>query len=147
MRKKDYTSMTLDRQLRHKKRMKLYFQKYRIKNRDRVNEISRLSRAKAKVRCFKAYGGCHCCWCGEQDMIVLTIDHINNDGDIHRRKINSVWIYSWLKKHNYPKGFQILCFNCNYAKTQNNGVLPENRKNKYANLQNKRPAKIMNGVP
>jgi hypothetical protein len=49
------------------------------------------------------------------------IRHINNDGAAHRKKINGhnhggVDMGSWLKRNNYPEGFQVLCVNCNHAK-------------------------------
>ena len=49
----------------------------------------------------------------------LTIDHINNDGAEERRRIGRKFgyaFYSWLKKHNYPEGYQDLCMNCQFQK-------------------------------
>ena len=58
---------------------------------------------------------CNCC--KENTIEFLAIDHINNNGAEHRKTIgNNVQIAYWLKKHNYPEGFQILCHNCNMAK-------------------------------
>jgi hypothetical protein len=56
----------------------------------------------------------------------LTVDHINNDGAEHRRKIGAgiCSLYWWLKKNHFPDGFQILCYNCNGARARNNGVCP-----------------------
>ena len=47
---------------------------------------------------------------------ILTVDHINNDGVAHRKKIKKRNIYQWLTKNNFPEGFQTLCMNCNFAK-------------------------------
>lgn len=71
----------------------------------------------AKTRCFQAYGG-KCACCGESNPIFLSIDHINNDGADHRREIGGGGpiIYRWLKKHNWPLGFQVLCYNCQWGK-------------------------------
>jgi len=33
-------------------------------------------------------------------------------------------IHRWLKKHKYPDGFQVLCFNCNVGKYLNKGTCP-----------------------
>ena len=53
----------------------------------------------------------------------LTLDHLNNDGAEHRKKVifngnrhggNST--YLWVIRNNYPDIFQILCMNCNYKK-------------------------------
>lgn len=53
---------------------------------------------------------------------MLTIDHIHNDGAKHRREItggisqNGAKLYAWLKKNNYPEGFQVMCWNHNMKK-------------------------------
>jgi len=61
----------------------------------------------------------NCKCCNESEYKFLTIDHINNDGNIHRKefKINSGnKLISWIIKNNFPDIFQILCFNCNLSK-------------------------------
>jgi hypothetical protein len=60
------------------------------------------------------YGG-KCMCCGETEEAFLSIDHINGGGNEHRKKVHR-HIGLWLKKNNYPDGFQILCHNCNQAK-------------------------------
>lgn len=57
-----------------------------------------------------------CAYCGHGDMDVLCLDHINDDGKTHRQQTGLNRIYAWLCKHDYPKGFQVLCFNCNRKK-------------------------------
>lgn len=61
---------------------------------------------------------CKCC--GETTYEFLAIDHINGGGNKHRRdttnKCGSYNMYCWLKRNNYPEGFQVLCHNCNLAK-------------------------------
>ena len=68
-----------------------------------------------KLQTIKQYGGA-CACCGERTLRFLTIDHINNDGAAHKRAINRAPMYRWLRRHNFPDGFQVLCFNCNCAK-------------------------------
>lgn len=55
-----------------------------------------------------------CDMCGEQDEIVLTIDHINGGGTQHRKTLG--WwgsnMYHWLKSQNWPEGYRVLCANC-----------------------------------
>lgn len=75
-----------------------------------------------KLEAFKYYGN-KCAHCLEENIEFLTIDHINNDGAEHR-KIIGTQIFPFLKHNNYPKDFQILCFNCNYMKR--NEFLAEN---------------------
>lgn len=73
-----------------------------------------------KTRIFSHYsnGNITCACCGERNMAFLTLDHINNDGAEHRRKIGRGFYQTltWVKNNNLPPGFQILCHNCNQAK-------------------------------
>ncbi len=61
-----------------------------------------------------------CTNCNEDRLDCLTIDHINNDGQEHRKAIGSVNMYRWLRKNNYPNGFQVLCMNCQWVKKAEN---------------------------
>lgn len=75
---------------------------------------------KDKIAAFNHYGK-QCAFCNQSTFIFLTIDHINNDGAEHRKSLRNGKnqghnIYAWLRKNNYPKGFQTLCYNCNCAK-------------------------------
>jgi len=55
---------------------------------------------------------CNCC--GESIFEFLSMDHINGGGTQHRRQLNGGNnIYRWLRKNNFPDGFQVLCYNCN----------------------------------
>ena len=77
-----------------------------------------------------AYGGYECSWCGIDEPLVLCIDHVHNDGNVHRREIDAsgAGFYKWLRDNGYPEGFQVLCANCNHAKHRNGGELPESLK-------------------
>lgn len=60
-----------------------------------------------------------CVVCNENRLPCLTIDHINNDGASQRRALNQVAgsnFYHWLRRNNYPKGYQTLCMNCQFMK-------------------------------
>jgi|APLak6261660231_1056022.scaffolds.fasta_scaffold00088_20 hypothetical protein len=99
----------------------LVFRKYE-------NEKAKRLSLKIKDEVYNAYGGYKCACCGETQKLFLSIDHVLNDGNEHR-KINANAaggdrIYRWLKKNNYPKDFQILCMNCNTGKHRNNGICP-----------------------
>lgn len=70
---------------------------------------------------------CNCC--GESIPKFLSIDHVNNDGQYDRYKNGKNRIKGWslYKKiidEDFPKRFQVLCFNCNYGKRVNNGICP-----------------------
>jgi hypothetical protein len=99
--------------------------KYCNSNNNIKKYVCRLCQNKQKHNCqinlkIKAYQyfGSACTNCGCSKLEFLTIDHVNNDGAMHRKKFQN--IYSWLNANNYPKNnFQILCFNCNYLKSKN----------------------------
>ncbi len=54
-----------------------------------------------------------CCWadCFIVDIDLLTLDHKENDGADHRKKIGTSGLYRWVQKRKYPEGFQTLCWN------------------------------------
>lgn len=85
---------------------------------------------KLRHEAMMAYGGYECACCGETEPGFLTLDHANNDGSSHRKEIGNrgAGIFAWLKKHGYPKGFQILCFNCNCGKARNKGICPHHER-------------------
>lgn len=80
--------------------------------------------ADLRARTVAAYGG-KCSCCGEQNIQFLCVDHINNDGNKHRKELGGKNFYSWLEKHGFPQDrFQLLCYNCNFGKQVNKGVCP-----------------------
>lgn len=89
------------------------------------NTKTRRDRIKDEV--FMAYGGYECACCGETEPMFLTIDHIDNDGAEHRRAMKSTGgssFFAWLRTNGFPKGFQVLCRNCNWGKHANGGICP-----------------------
>jgi hypothetical protein len=55
--------------------------------------------------------------CGEADTDVLVLDHINNDGAMHRRTLTNYRnLFVSLKKAGYPPLVQVLCANDNMRK-------------------------------
>ena len=91
--------------------------RWREKNKEKYRETHLVWYRKLREDAINHYGGkCQCC--GEKRIQFLAIDHINNDGNEHRKLIgNNKRIEKWLKDNNYPEGFQILCHNCNMAKS------------------------------
>jgi hypothetical protein len=59
-----------------------------------------------------------CACCGESEYDFLSIDHIQGGGTKQRKEQRAIGqeLYYWLKKNEYPEGFQVLCYNCNCAK-------------------------------
>lgn len=76
-----------------------------------------------KKICMENYG--KFCPCGEQDIMVLTLDHVNDDGAKHRKELgkSGTGFYLHLRKNNFPQNppLQVLCMNCQYIKRLNLG--------------------------
>jgi len=104
--------------------------RWREKNLDKVKiwnkKFKKIYVKKIKDKVFDNYGRT-CVCCGEDIKEFLTIDHIDGNGTKHRKKINNN-LYIWLVKNNFPKGFQTLCFNCNWGKHINGGICPHQEK-------------------
>lgn len=70
-----------------------------------------------------------CACCGETIIEFLCIDHIHGGGNKHRKENKISQLSIWLARNNFPKGFQVLCHNCNYGKYRC-GVCPHLSKSK-----------------
>lgn len=72
---------------------------------------------KARLIVLNHYGP-ECVYCGQENIIFLTIDHINNNGSTHRKqeKSSKSCISLWIIRHGFPPDFQVLCYNCNATK-------------------------------
>ena len=113
----------------NKEKVYIRRKKWRENNKEILLKRTRENNWKLKITVLKEYGGkCKCC--GEDNPEFLAIDHIFNDGGVHRKELRThggTSINYWLKKNNYPKDrFQILCHNCNMAK-QYWGTCPHQR--------------------
>ncbi len=73
------------------------------------SEATKARRLRNREIVLRAYGGSppKCSCCGESNFKLLTIDHVNNDGLIHRNSITGM-LYDWLIKNNFPSGFDVL---------------------------------------
>jgi hypothetical protein len=118
---------------RHPGYKEQYASQYQKDNPEKYSAYNRKSSLKLKREVMDHYGG-RCACCGETELAFLAIDHIDGNGAEHRREIaaekGSQWLqaghntYRWLRKNNYPEGFQVLCANCNCGKHWNGGVCP-----------------------
>ena len=78
-----------------------------------------------REKVIQAYGGWICACCGETEKKFLSLDHINNDGAIHRKRCRGgESVYRDVIARNFPPGFQVLCVNCNLGKKNNGGICP-----------------------
>jgi hypothetical protein len=102
----------------NKANKKNYLSKYKKEHRKETNNSMRILNLKYKKLIFQELGA-FCNHCGENDPLVLQIDHINGQGYRERRKFTGGIYYH---KHIYDeilkgsKNYQILCSNCNQRK-------------------------------
>lgn len=91
---------------------------WREKNPLKLAAYSWRTRTKLKREVFNAYGGPRCVCCRIATVEFLTIDHIEGGGLAHRRQLrrDGYSLYGWLRQNQYPKGYRVLCMNCNFAR-------------------------------
>ena len=75
----------------------------------------------ARLVAVLKYGG-KCACCGEDDIKFLTIDHINNDGHLTKKKRSSA--LTALVKGPLREDIRVLCWNCNCGRYINSNICP-----------------------
>jgi hypothetical protein len=105
---------------------------YHTKSKHDPTWVARNSASNKRIRdlntklILEAYGTkCDCC--GEANPLFLTVDHINNDGAEHRRRLkNSSRVKAEIVRLNFPPEYRLLCYNCNSGRELNGGICPHN---------------------
>lgn len=83
----------------------------------RRNEVARIGAFRLRMLVLEKYGG-HCQCCHEKRNEFLAIDHINGcSKELRAIQRGGTQLYRWLKNNNFPSGYQVLCHNCNMAKS------------------------------
>jgi len=130
------------------------YAKHKEKNRPRVNKRGTEIRKKTKLDVYTHYsnGVPKCACCGVSGIEFLTVDHIIPKLEMEkdqkmikkgfRANFKANRLSQWLIKNNFPKGFQILCWNCNFAKGVF-GECPHQRKLEKLKLIAKPSAKMI----
>ena len=94
-----------------------------IRERERKREI------KIEVLSHYSKGTPKCSCCNFSRLEGLSIDHIKGRKvSNHSLDFTSYRLYAWLKRNEYPDDFQVLCINCNSAKSDN-GICPHQTNN------------------
>jgi hypothetical protein len=96
------------------------------RQKERRNARKAWQRLKAEIIAHYSHGTMKCSKCSHCDIRALTIDHINNNGAAHRAELKRQGVdkfYHWLKRSGWPKGFQVLCMNCQWEKRWDEGDL------------------------
>ncbi len=88
------------------------------RHREERSQYNRRLGGELKSETLQAYGGIPptCACCGERTLEFLTVDHIDGYDKSAGIPRSGLGFYRWLRRNEYPSGFQILCRNCNWAK-------------------------------
>lgn len=92
---------------------KEYYKQWRAKLKYEVLDHYSALRGKCNPDGSKIITPC-CGICQESDLSKLHIDHVEGSGNEHRKALfgrnkGGHHFYSWLKRNNYPEGYQTLC--------------------------------------
>lgn len=79
-----------------------------IRDPERRKEFWRNARQRRKIATFDLLGGM-CVCCGEDDPGFLTVDHIDNDGQVDG--VYGDHLYSIVRQESHR--FRLMCWNCN----------------------------------
>ncbi len=99
--------------------------KYYQENQERLLRKNYERTQKLRRQVLEHYSGkpSKCKLCSYDKIECLDLDHIQGGGNKLRKENPRFNYYSWWKwiiNNNYPKGFQVLCRNCNWLKHINN---------------------------
>ena len=82
------------------------------------------------LEALEHYGGsppcCYCC--GESEILLLGLDHIDGGGNQHRKETKMNRTYEWAKKNGWPAIFRVACHSCNLGSHLNGGICPHQRR-------------------
>lgn len=81
--------------------------------------------AKIRRTIIAGYGG-RCACCGEGREIFLALDHVNGGGKKEMESLGRSRMMRAVVAGGFPKKYQLLCHNCNWAKHHTRGNCPHN---------------------
>jgi hypothetical protein len=95
-----------------------------------------------REECLTYYGNgkCACVKCGYDNIDGLSVDHINGGGKQHQRERGTSSLMLWLRKNNFPEGYQTLCMNDQFIKRAENREHNSVKAPKYQEKQERSPA-------
>jgi len=120
----------------NREKIKLVAQRCYQKHKEEYRIIRKIMRksiyekTKKMVLYYYGKGRLQCVCCGESNYPMLTLDHIQNNGNKERKIVRRTGhnMYRYLIKMKFPEGYQTLCFNCNSGKQINGGICPHKEK-------------------
>lgn len=110
------------KKIRTKESIRKYHRQYEAipenKERRRRNYLRRAQEIKYEVLAYYSQGAPKCAQCGEADIVVLCLDHVDGSGAQQRKqsRVTGTHLYYRLRRDGFPAGFQVLCCNCNVRK-------------------------------
>lgn len=112
--KKAYDERTKDYFLKWKRqyRLKLKEEVLRYYGKEKL-QCEGLENKDCEFHCNEQYFGV------EYLLMFLSADHIKGGGFKQRKELKigaGYHFYAWLRKNNYPEGYQVLCMNCQFIK-------------------------------
>lgn len=103
----------------NKIKIKEYQKKYRETHKEELKEKQKIFRYEV-LKLYSTNSNVPvCACCGEKEIKFLALDHKEGGGTAQRKALNTRGgnsFFFYLKKLGFPKGFQVLCHNCNMAK-------------------------------
>lgn len=107
---------------KHRDRCTKHARRYYAANRGRHNAWVNQRNIEIKLEVLTHYGldgTLRCCWpdCPVNDVDMLTLDHIEENGAQDRRENGTHSPYRRLIRNNFPSGFQTLCGGHQFKKT------------------------------
>lgn len=112
----------------HSRKLREYAKLYGLEHKQNLTYFSSLNAKERnfllKTKILSSYSNPPeipvCNNCGEQDIDVLCLDHLKGGGSKHRRSLRKEGIrfYEWIMRSGFPKGYQVLCYNCNTKKSK-----------------------------
>lgn len=134
--KKNYRQRNLEK-------TKEYVHNWHLKNRPRILSKLKQRYIERKTLVINHYsnGTMKCNNCGVKGLSFLTIDHLKPRKEMgHDRMLSSDRLITLLIDNNFPKGYQILCWNCNHIKEIN---IPKKLSDKKRNIQERERHKLL----
>lgn len=107
---------------KHRKQARATYHRNKHKYINRYRQRNKMNNIRLKEQCMNHYcnGDIHCPLCGVKDIDVLTIDHKYGGGNRLRNEFGErtgINLYRDLIKNNFPRGYRVLCFNCNHKES------------------------------
>ena len=108
---------------KNKNRILVKNEQWRRRNLQKWSKMTSENHQRLRLDTMKHYSpNLVCQKCGFGDIRALSFDHIKGGGNKQSKNTGrgSYNLCRWLKKKDYPKGYQILCMNCNFIKAHEN---------------------------